>query len=143
VSARRTKAQGSGASGTPAQATLQTPVPKVAPTPAARQAVPLVTIPQVLGRLFELASDKLSDDDMRQLGLLTEDAGCLVRYMGDLCGNLGCLVGSDESAGCYQDTASVSKLLFLLESVSAYASGLLLLAGKAETQRSMRGMDKA
>jgi hypothetical protein len=106
------------------------------------------TSESLLRGLFKRAEDRLTDDELRTVAILSEEAYSIVGHIECLCNGIGCLVAADsdrqagERAGNFQSGGDVANLLWALGGMAGYAKGLMNVAdwaGAAQENRARNG----
>jgi hypothetical protein len=111
-------------------ATETVTLPAIGPTPES-----------LLRGLFKRAEDRLTDDELRTMAALIDEAENIVGHLELLCNGIGCLVAADsdreagESAGNFQSGDDVAAMLWALGGMAGYAKALMNVAGWAEVAR--------
>jgi hypothetical protein len=102
---------------------------------------------RLLRGMFKRAEDKLTDDELRTVAMLSEDAYNIVGHIECLCNGISGLVAADsdrtagESAGNFQSGDDVATLLWALGGMAGYAKGLMNVAdwaGEAQDTRARK-----
>lgn len=107
------------------------------------------TTDSLLRGLFKRAEDRLTDEELRTVAMLDQEAQNIVGHIECLCNGIGSLVASDSdrdrgaSAGNFQSGDDVATLLWALGGMAGYAKGLMNVAEWAGAAQENRARNAA
>lgn len=90
------------------------------------------TTSNALRYLWEKSADRLSNDELKWFADLNDKAGDEADELSRIVMGIGCLIGSDKSAGNFQSAASVAGLMFNLSHQLDTIAGLAQISTQAQ-----------
>ncbi|HET7831819.1 MAG TPA: hypothetical protein VFK88_02530 [Gallionella sp.] len=93
---------------------------------------PAATARRIMSELWDRAADSLSTEELKWFAGSSEFTRMQARNLSEVVEGIGCLIGSDENAGNFQEAGSVTTLLFNISHSIDTIAGMMEISDFAQ-----------